>query len=151
MDPAPSTRCHATAVLQDAAADPQGVDMNSSYIFVDDRTTKKSARPKIQLLSKMNALKQTDLAVHKTQKSCVRKLWMLLCFKSRVFGTIAIHADVSGIRSDAELFALFRELYFRESGWIRRCFDMKEVKKITVINVRHSSNLLTSMAINKLQ
>jgi len=62
-------------------------------------------------------------------------LWVFPCFRSKTFGTITFHQDVSNIRFDSELFIRFRELYFRNRSWIQRFLEMKEVKEIAVINV----------------
>jgi len=63
------------------------------------------------------------------------KLWVLACFQSSNSDTIAYHEQVSKLPYDSEVLTRFRELYFRERRWIQRFFELKEVKKISVINV----------------
>jgi hypothetical protein len=61
--------------------------------------------------------------------------WIILCFSSADFGAKAIPEDITGGRFDSEIFTRFRQLYFTERSWMGRFFELKEVKKISIVNV----------------
>lgn len=64
-----------------------------------------------------------------------QKLWILACFRSSVFHTKAIHENVSGGRYDFQIFERFRAIYFAEKSWLRRFFELKEVRSIKFVMV----------------
>jgi hypothetical protein len=100
-------------------------------------------------------VKGRDFARQPTDIIKTHKLWLIPCFESPVFGTRASHEDVSKLKAmfDFEMFTRFREVYFSQKNWVRRFFDLREVKTIRFVRVRvHrtsvldiSSNILNSL------
>jgi len=76
-----------------------------------------------------------DFVVPVDEETNKNRSWIISCFASIVFGAKAMHEDVTGGRFDSEIFTRFCKLYFEERSWIRRFFQLKEVKKISIINV----------------
>ena len=58
------------------------------------------------------------------------------CFKISRFGVRAVPLDVTRTSFDADFFVELRKLYFQERSYLRRFFELREVKRILYIHVR---------------
>ena len=82
-----------------------------------------------------------DFADQGTYAAHDQTLWLIACFNSPVYGTVARHEDVSKETYDFEMFTKFREIYFSHKSWFARFFDLKEVKFIRFVRVSKKWNL----------
>ncbi|CZR56411.1 uncharacterized protein PAC_06299 [Phialocephala subalpina] len=74
-----------------------------------------------------------DNADHTSESPDVKQRWILPIFNTSKFGIKATHSNGSGERHDFEIFQEFRHLYFAERSWLRRFFELKEVKAIKFV------------------
>ncbi|PVH68121.1 hypothetical protein DL98DRAFT_235700 [Cadophora sp. DSE1049] len=85
--------------------------------------------------------RRRDFADQGTYTAHDQTLWLIACFNSPQYGTVAQHEDVSKETYDFEMFTKFREIYFSHKSWFARFFDLKEVKFIRFVRVSKKWNL----------
>lgn len=85
---------------------------------------------------------QTATAQQQQTLAGSRNDYMLLCSDDKGWLTSRKDMNVSQIRSDRELFELFRSLLNRRKSWARRFVNLKTIQRISFVKVSSASYLL---------
>jgi hypothetical protein len=124
-----------------------GSDIGLQGLPTKTEQTGESSKP---LQEMPGNFKGRDFASQTTDIIKTHKLWLIPCFESPVFGTRASHEDVSKLKAmfDFEMFTRFREVYFSQKNWVRRFFDLREVKTIRFVRVRVHRTFVLDISTN---
>lgn len=140
-----------TALAAGAAQVPIGTQSSSSTSLPFTRAPGATATTGQSTLTRLPALQQPTGSAGGTALSTigqptpaspnVRDDYMLLCSDDKGWLTNRYDLKVSQIRSDRELFDVFRFRLYQSKNWVRRICSLKSIQRISFVKVRRPSSI----------